>query len=509
MTKKRKIILAVAAVLSALLLVAAVVLGLYTGVGNSYGTQLNRGQKYLDAGDYENAVLCYQRAVQAEPEQADGYIGLAQAYIGLNKMALARQVLDNAMNRTNSARIQLMLQNYFSTEGDGAQTEMVPTFQDSGSLTLNTELLGIIAQSTYEDYRRDQRLSNEQTGPDSYQAQATEWGLQLAFHNTDGDNHVIDTNTGKPYSGRRPNSVTLSDLSVLFGGRSSVTFEELCNLKLDNVRMDQDDEDNPVVCFEYDGCQATIACDKDGTITATAYNVFVPIQQSSESDDNLRGKLINAQTGMGVGNATMEFSGPGGQTTTVETSSNGEYSLTLDPGVYTVLVKCPGFVQESFEVVVNQVDTLQDLTISPLLNEGEIRFVLTWNAEPADLDSYIMGETADGQDVFVNFRNKQSMGNDGQVLAELDVDDTNGYGPETTTLYATNGSYEFLVVDFNVTGTMGQKGATVKIYVGNQAPIVVDITPDAVNQWLVCRVENGEVEVVNAAVDRGSNGTIK
>ena len=70
-------------------------------------------------------------------------------------------------------------------------------------------------------------------------------------------------------------------------------------------------------------------------------------------------------------------------------------------------------------------------------------------------------------------------GRDG-LLAELDVDDTNGYGPETITLNDLNGVYTYSVVDYRTTGTLQQYGATVKVYLpGKSAPTVITLDPNA------------------------------
>lgn len=500
MTRTRKIWIAVIAAVAVLLIAAAGLLALFGSMANSYSSQLSRGAKYLQDSDYDNAVLCYQSAIEAEPDQADGYIGLAQTYIAMGRLALARTVLSQGYDRTGSARMQLMLQNDLQQEAGTGATSAQQSLE-MASLALNTELLDQIAGNTYNDYRLDQMLDTENWDGVTYTAVDEETGVQLNYFNTEEDSHVMDALTGKPYSTRRPNSVTMTDLSVLFGGCRDVTLEELATLKLEDLRQSEEDDQGWMVSFSYDGCEARIACDEDGTIHADSWNEFVPSQEAEEeqqADDNLAGRLVNAQTGAGVPNAELEFRGVGGSVTTVQTDGNGNYAAALEPGNYTVQVNCPGFVTEQFDVVVNQQETTQDLTISPLLAEGEIRIVLEWGESPRDLDSHLRGSTDTGDNVATSYYNKVSIGSDGTVDAELDVDDISSFGPETTTIYDTNGTYEFYVVDFTGSGTMSEvSGAVVKIYVGNQSPITVNICGGCDNEWLVCRIDHGEVEVVN------------
>ena len=99
---------------------------------------------------------------------------------------------------------------------------------------------------------------------------------------------------------------------------------------------------------------------------------------------------------------------------------------------------------------------------------------------------------------------------DGQI-ATLDIDKTDGRGPETTTIYDTNGEYEFVVNDFNRTGQLGVMGATVKIYTGtDSSPIIVEVPSDVQNIWEVCTIKNGQVEVTNCSGDdRPTNSVSK
>lgn len=499
MTRTRKIILCIVAAVMLLLVAAAAGLALYTGSANSYSAQLSRGQKYLDDNDFENAVLCYQRAVNADPEQAEGYLGLAQAYMGLNKFALAQNVLNTGLERTGSARMEWMLETYFTDAygaGNAVQVDL-PSKGNSGELDL--ALLEQIATYTYDDYRAKQLIQSENLSGGTYQVETT--ALTLSFYNTDEDKRVIDSLTGKPYSTHKPNVVSLQDVSTLFGGDASVSLEELEQTGVSDVRKQESDDQGWIVTFQYAGCEGRIACDEDGTIHAGAWNQFVPAQTGDEGEGvSVQGQIINAQTGSGVSGATLEIRAETGETDPLEVQSTagGRYTATLPEGRYTVHIRCSGFVEEDFDLTVRRAVSNQNFTISPQLAEGEIRIVLEWGASPRDLDSHLTGTTDSGVQVRTDYTHKSEV-RDGVTLAQLDVDDTNGYGPETTTIYEPNGVYEFYVVDFTGSGTMSDSGATVKIYVGNQAPQVVNICAGLGNQWSVCRIDHGEVQILNTA----------
>ena len=47
---------------------------------------------------------------------------------------------------------------------------------------------------------------------------------------------------------------------------------------------------------------------------------------------------------------------------------------------------------------------------------------------------------------------------------------------------------------------MATMGATVKVYVGDGAPMIFEVPNDVVDGWEVFRVVNGEIETINSAV---------
>lgn len=503
MTRTRKLILCLVGVAAILLLAGGTLLALQFGSTNQFSVQIERGQKYLDAGDFDNAVLCYQRAIQADPDQAEGYLGLSQAYLGLQKDSLARRVLENGLEQTQSARIQVMIEKYFGTTAGQGVSSAVQIDLPAGVEPdeLDFALLESIARFTYNDYRLSQDITSETDTADGYLVGTGD--LQMLFFATAENPRAIDPNTGRPYSTQRPAEVTVLEISRLFGGSQSFTLAKMEESGLKDIEVQEDPDHGWVLHFLYQGCEATIACDEDGTVHAGAWNCFEPatIAEEQESEGvSVGGQIINAQTGSGVSGAELEIKPAGsGETIQAESTAGGRYTTTLPQGSYTVTITCPGFVQESFEVDIRKAISNQNFTISPQMAEGEIRIVLEWGASPRDLDSHLNGSTDNGERVRVDYTHKTQNGQDGQILAQLDVDDTSGYGPETTTIYDPNGVYEFYVVDFTRSGTMSSSGATVKIYVGNQSPIIVDVCGGLNNEWLVCRIDHGEVQVINTA----------
>ena len=220
--------------------------------------------------------------------------------------------------------------------------------------------------------------------------------------------------------------------------------------------------------------------------------------------------MIDAVSGEGVPGAKVEFTArqDASHSDSVSTGSDGAFSLELDADQYDVSITADGYVEEEFEFEVeeNKNYSGEQFVISPALAEGTARIVLEWGAEPRDLDSYLTGETDSGTDVSVSFSDK-TCSSGSETIAELDVDDTTGYGPETITLYDLNGVYRYTVKDFRRTRTLQQYGATVKVYLPGQAqPEVITVAPNAgiVNIWEVFELDHGELRILNRAGNENS-----
>lgn len=117
-----------------------------------------------------------------------------------------------------------------------------------------------------------------------------------------------------------------------------------------------------------------------------------------------------AQTILGTTNQNGEMLADG-------ISQNNENTLIIikKPGYSTLVVKCPclGYTY----------------ALSPSMKSNQdIRVVLSWGAEPMDIDLHALMETNGSEVGHVYYNNKQ-IGN-----TSLDVDDRDGYGPETITI---------------------------------------------------------------------------
>lgn len=229
---------------------------------------------------------------------------------------------------------------------------------------------------------------------------------------------------------------------------------------------------------------------------------------SNAQIDKMKDLLEDTDTELNDGKLTLRFfdalSGEpvAGGVIAIE---NGE-SLTTDPegkvqfampedGVYTFVFKKEGYVEATykFEVIASTV-FFNRFTVSPFTKLGALRIVLDWDRRPADLDLHLIKEGS----YHVSYRDTRVTA-DG--AAQLDRDDTNGYGPETITINRTDQAaiYTCYIADYtNHTNAgsraLSQSKATVRVYNNNELTDTFFVTRDRKGtRWMVFQVVNGKV----------------
>ena len=73
---------------------------------NRWQEQYDLGIRYLSDGNYEEAVIAFTAAIEIDPKNADTYLNLAEAYIGLNDYESAKQVIENGYDITEKESLK-------------------------------------------------------------------------------------------------------------------------------------------------------------------------------------------------------------------------------------------------------------------------------------------------------------------------------------------------------------------------------------------------------------------
>ena len=296
-----------------------------------------------------------------------------------------------------------------------------------------------------------------------------------------------------------PWEVTFDSVSsIISGAEEIVYYEDLSDLGAKSLQKKFDNSKNSyVVSFEIEKCNIMMECDADGNVLLDAWNCIEPKNSNTviaEQNMLIGGKVVSATTGDVISSVIIYVRDEGKTTGEVlydtKTDGNGMYEIELPEGNYTAEVQCEGYITDYQDFTIDKWGNsdLEQIVMSEELSAGEIRIVLEWSEYPRDLDSHLEGSNTNDRNIHISYFNKSEQG------VELDVDDTNGYGPETVTISDIDGEYVYYVHDFTGSGNMNSSDATVKVYIGNNAPIVYEVPTDLDgNYWYVCRIENGSV----------------
>ncbi|WP_139137331.1 tandem-95 repeat protein, partial [Vibrio tasmaniensis] len=200
--------------------------------------------------------------------------------------------------------------------------------------------------------------------------------------------------------------------------------------------------DAPIVSADV-----AITIEEDGSYTITQEELL-QFATDIEDDDmtaiigeqgdetTVTGTVLDAETGNPIAGADVTLTDNVGHSYTAETDQSGNYSVSgpvVDQG--TVTIEQEGSITSSFLVPAGE-DTNGGVTaISEVLEETDMRIVVTWGDSPRDMDNHLwLYDTENGSELdHIYYRDMSHDLGEGNVVQQ-DVDDTNGGGPETITI---------------------------------------------------------------------------
>lgn len=240
------------------------------------------------------------------------------------------------------------------------------------------------------------------------------------------------------------------------------------------------------------------------------------IARNSDLPGTVSGHVTDALTGYSMDGVQLDFySGVdaadfGTPAATVLNRGDGNYTARLRAGAYTVKASKNGYITVNRNVFIQgeKNSTNQNFSLSPILPEGQVRIVLEWGEHPFDLDSHLVNQT---QHIHIYYSEKTASGPE---PANLDVDDTSSYGPETTTIPKQYpGRYTFYVHDYTnrsseSSNAMAQSGAKVTVYLGNNEQQVFEVPNQPGTLWEVFHLENGVITPSGRVTYHAVTGTV-
>lgn len=242
----------------------------------------------------------------------------------------------------------------------------------------------------------------------------------------------------------------------------------------------------------------------------TYMETFLLVEGEEGETGIATGKISNALTGKGIEGVSLSIrngwnnSEYGDIIESAVTDADGNYSVTLPLGNYTIFAEKDGYISGTFNIIVQSGTTdSQNGTITPRGLGNNFRIVLTWGENPRDLDSHVVGTLSNGDNFHVYYNANYRYDGDIEVC-NLDVDDKNSYGPETITLNTnTSEPYYYYICRFDGKGTVGTSEAQVRVYQNDTLIAKYNVPTDQGNgdYWNVFAIVNGELITRNTITD--------
>ena len=243
-----------------------------------------------------------------------------------------------------------------------------------------------------------------------------------------------------------------------------------------------------------------IVSDGNGTSDGGFVKVFVV-----KGGALIEGVVKNAVTGLGVDGITVSLND-----LSVVSETEGSYALYVPDFLNSYTLSGVGDTFCPYNGIINiPSDYTSDVfehnfSISPIPDIGEVRIILTWGSNPADMDSHLITPDIDSVSYHISYSNRGS--SDSAPFVILDVDDTDGFGPETITIkQLQSGSYVYYVHQYSSFGSLVESEGSVQIFDSPSCTGEIISIPEQGEgrYWYVCELngENGDIEVVNEIVD--------
>ena len=489
--KEKKLVIVITAIISVLVIAIAITSVFLLSPSASYTRSIKEAENLIEEGDYENAVLAYQEAIEKDPDNVEAYLGLAEIYEMNGDLLLAIDVLEEGYVRTKSAQIRVMLNRLVEED---------ETVIEVDGVSLNRTLLSMFSTYREEDYE-------ERYGRSDGRREARFDGL---------DAKITFDEAGVP------EVIAVDDVLTLFKADEAFDASLLEDMRLERLRMRNDSEHGEMVVFVYEDMKISIALE-DGMITSSSYNELVPSVEEEKDDDDKdkeedeKDKEEEAETVLysGVttdflteevmGNVSMTVyrgkNNSGQKYLEMSSNDNGEFQVNLECGRYFYIEMEKGEYSGEMSLHIpdngRDYDSLHATLRKPL---DDISIILEWESDEVELASSLV--TYRNGEEKTTLDTGEITGVGGERAAYKDVTDTGGLVRDVTTIVDEKDTYAFYVHRVSGNGTFADAGAVVTIQVPGMNDVVVEVKPEIIGEyWYVFMIYDGRVNVVNYGVE--------
>jgi len=194
----------------------------------------------------------------------------------------------------------------------------------------------------------------------------------------------------------------------------------------------------------------------------------------------------------------------------IRVSRFGSYTGRLQPGQYTLRGTATGFMRFQRRITIREGRSRRArIFMNPTMATGQIRLVLTWNRRISDLDMHLTTPSGCKVDWRPGHRRCESA----TSIAHLDVDDTNGEGPETISIDRLEpGQYRLWIHRYSA-GNILRSDATVRAFFPSGAVRTYRVGQDgrlrnAGSNWDVLTVDGATGNIFGTVMQGTSWATV-
>lgn len=304
---------------------------------------------------------------------------------------------------------------------------------------------------------------------------------------------VFDAETNTPIQGAKVSAINLADNSVKMTSTTGSSGDFTLGVKGGVEYRIETAKEGYITCREKVKLET-------GEVKQLQTRMQVRGTDGTTETGKAGGNIKDAHTGGSISSviikARKDWENKTGEVVGNYTSnSSGEYRIEdLPLGNYTLEFIKENYVTGYLNIVVTKSGNYQQhVVLNPKSienNNSELRVVLTWGRYPSDVDSHLIGLSPTNQKFHVYFSQPKYYEN-GELICDLDVDDTSSYGPETITLYkvSPDSTYSFFLHDYSNkynanSMVLSNSGATLTIYVKGEYKQTIHIPTNKVGtQW--------------------------
>ncbi|MFC2137859.1 MXAN_6640 family putative metalloprotease [Bacteroidota bacterium] len=248
--------------------------------------------------------------------------------------------------------------------------------------------------------------------------------------------------------------------------------------------------------------EKVFAINNHTAIVVGMYGTILRFSDGSEPEPEkgiITGTVTDATNGDPITGATVNAGG-----VTATTDGSGDFRLEVDSAAQ-IIVTATGFNNYENTISVSSSDSIGlNIPLSPTISGDQIRLVLTWGSVPADIDSYLKTPEIEGTEYTIYYSSKGDTNS--APYAILDLDDQNGYGPETVTIQQLqDGTYGYYVRNYSGTDSLSKPGE-IQVNIYNNSGLIQTVIPPSTGTgryWHVCNIigENGNINIINEIMD--------